>query len=108
MKTLYKTWGAIAAIVAMIAANLSAGEILSWDASPSGDLVTGYIVYYSATGTAAKPWPILARVPATQLSVTNTAPGRWFYYATATNACCESDPSEVAFRPGNPQNPKVR
>jgi hypothetical protein len=93
------------ALLLLLPLSASATEVISWTASPSAD-VTGYKVYWSPDPNAAKPWPVLAAV--TGLVYTNTVTGRFAYYITATNACCESDPSPVAMRPGNPDNPKVR
>lgn len=81
----------------------SHAEVVTWDANPPGDAL-GYKVYYSAT--AAGPFTLLGATSG--LSFTNSlGGGNYYYYVTATNSCCESDPSDIAHRPGKPVNPKV-
>lgn len=81
----------------------SHAEIISWEPSPSPD-ATGYKVYWASSQNG--PWTVLGATSG--LSLTNTTPGTFYYYVTATNLCCESDPSAIAHRPGQPNNPKVK
>lgn len=82
-------------------------EVVTWDASPSAatDGVIAYRVYYSTNFMG--PFTLLVEVPSTARSATNSAPGRFYYYATAFNGS-ESEPSNIAFRPGNPGGAKVK
>lgn len=84
-----------------LAALNASAEVITWDASPSTD-ATGYKVYASTTSTNG-PWAFLGATSG--LALTNATPGYFWYYVTATNACCESAPSVIAHRPGSP--PKV-
>lgn len=103
-----KTLIAILAVLSFTA--LAAGnETVTWDNNDPADQVTGYRVYWSTNSSAPKPWPVIATV------TTNSAPGaaiinnvRNYYYVTAVNASGESDPSDVAFRPGPPIKVSVK
>lgn len=97
------------AILALVTVSTAAAEVISWDANPASDQVVSYKVYWTTNPAVAKPWPILAtvNVPA-PLVVTNAAPGRCFYYVTSANIFGESDPSDVAFRPGKGNPPRVK
>lgn len=80
-------------------------EVVSWQAPVPND-ATGYVIYWSTTPTAPKPWPVLGTTSG--LSLTNMTAGRFYYYGVATNQFGESDPTDVAFRPGNPGGIKVK
>ena len=101
-------FGALAALSAL--AVFAASEKLTWNASPSGELVTLYRVYWSTNSNAPKPWTNLVTVPATELSATGAvmvAGVHNYYYVTAANDVGESDPSDVGFRPFNGTNLKI-
>lgn len=98
----------LALLTVLAATGCIAAEVISWEPSPSSDTATGYKIYWSSNAGLAKPWPVLGTTPASVLSITNTAAGRFYYYITATNQFGESDPTDVAYRPGNPNNPKVK
>lgn len=99
----------IVSIILFAALTANAAEVISWDANPVSDQVVSYKVYWTTNPAVAKPWPILATVNVpSPLVVTNAAPGRFFYYVTAANISGESDPSDVAFRPGKGNTPRVK
>lgn len=88
------------------------GEFVSWDASPSGDMVTSYRLYWSTNVAAPFPWQLIATVGSTNLSCagsTNTA-SRNFYYCTAVSSFgLESVPSNIAtLPPGKVQHVKAQ
>jgi len=98
-----KILASLSAILLAAVAILHA-ETLTWTASPSGDLVLGYRVYWSTNRAAPLPWAVISTVSSNVL----TAPGstntqsRNYYYATAFNASAESAPTPVAFIPSAP------
>ena len=101
-------FGAIAALSALVV--FAASEKLSWNASPSGELVTSYKVYWSTNSSTIKPWSNIVTVAATELSATGAvmvAGVHNYYYVTAANDVGESDPSDVAFRPMNGTSLKI-
>jgi hypothetical protein len=83
-------------------------EIVSWDANPPEDVVTGYKVFWSTNSAAVKPWTVLTNTPLLTASGSTNTVGKNYYYVTAVNSIGESDPSAVSWRINTPANLKVR
>jgi hypothetical protein len=94
---LRKVW-----LLALIASAVTAAAVtvtLQWRPSPSGDEVAGYIVYQSTN--VAGPFAPVAHVTGTNAFL-DLAPGRYFFYVTATNFWTESPPSNTISTPPAP------
>lgn len=92
------------ALVSIFASILTASAItLSWDASPSGDLVQGYKIYQSTT--AAGPFTLVGSTTNLNYFI-NYTPGAGCWYVTATNLVSESPPSTIACTPPVSTAPK--
>lgn len=88
-----------AAILILTAiSTFAASVILSWDANPVDQEVTGYKVYQATAVTG--PFTLITNTPITSVVLTLT-PGKYFWYVTATNFWGESLPSETVHTPAN-------
>lgn len=77
---------------------LSASDVvLTWNANPANQNVTGYKVYQASA--AAGPWTSVSTVATNKATLLNIQPAVYFFRVTANNSWGESIPSNVVSTP---------